>query len=228
MIDDDPAKTDPPDQDQPWLDILAGRPEQAGDNVIRKEAEILRTAILQRYQAELEPRQTSSSELDQTKELERLLQRLDHEGLLEERNFPSQKQWFRFPHYAVISIVTVLVMTVTLWMLVPSTEEELLPYTSTNFQEPPKLRSGMATQSIPVESSHHSREIARQLTQQLAELNIPYRLTVSSGDDKPDWQLEIEIPFEPDPNILTFLHRWRLKETENGWIRIAPEITRNE
>ena len=228
MIDDDDAKTDPSDQDQPWLDILAGRLEQAGDKVIRKEAEILQIAILERYQAELKSSQTSSGELDQPKELERLLQRLDHEGLLEEPNPSHQKQWFRFPHYVVISIVTVLVMAVTLWMLVLPTEEELPPYTSTNFQEPERLRSGMATQSIPVESSHHSREIARQLTQQLAELNIPYRLTVLSGDDKPDWQLEIEIPFEPDPNILTFLHRWRLKETENGWIRIAPEITRNE
>ena len=228
MIDDDPAKTNPLDEDQSWLDILAGRPEQTGDKVIRKEAEILRTAILQRYQAELEPSQTSSGELDQTKELNRLLQRLDHEGLLEEPSPSHQKQWLRFPHYAVISIVTVLAMTVTLWMLAPSTEEALLPYTSANFQEPPKLRSGMATQFIPVENTQQSREIAKQLTQQLTELEIPYRLTVQPEDDKPDWQLELQIPFDPHPKILTFLQYWRLKDTENGWIRIVPEITRNQ
>lgn len=228
MINDDPAKTNSPDEDQPWLDILAGRTEQAGDKVIRKEAETLQTAILQRYQTELEPSQTSSGELDQTKELERLLERLDHEGLLEEPNPPPKTQGFRFPHYVVISIATMLVMTVTLWMLVPSTEEALLPYTSANFREPPRLRSGIATQSIPVGSTQQSREIVRQLTQQLTELEIPYRLTVWSGDDKPHWQLEIQIPFEPNPNILTFLHHWRLKETENGWIRIVPKIARDE
>ncbi len=228
MIDDDHAKTNPLDQDQPWLDILADRPEQAGDKVIRKEAETLRAAILQRYQAELESNQTSSGELNQTKELNRLLQRLDHEGLLEEPNPPPKTQGFRFPHYAVISIATALVITVTLWMLAPPTEEALLPYTSANFQEPPRLRSGIATQSIPVGSTQQSREIAKQLTQQLTELEIPYRLTVWSGDDQPGWQLEIQIPFEPNPNILTFLQHWRLKETENGWVRIVPEINKNQ
>lgn len=228
MINDDPAKTNSPDKDQLWLNILAGRTEQAGDKVIRKEAETLRTAILKRYQAELEPSQTSSGELDQPKELKHLLQRLDHEGLLEEHNPLPKTQGFRFPHYAVISIATALVITVTLSMLAPPTEEALLPYTSANFQEPPRLRSGIATQSIPVGSTQQSREIAKQLTQQLTELEIPYRLTVWSGDDQPGWQLELQIPFDPHPKILTFLQQWRLKETENGWIRIVPEITKNQ
>lgn len=227
MIDDGRAKTNPPDQDQQWLEILAGREEQDVDEIVHEEAEALRTVILQCYQEELEHSQTIPGKLGQSKELNRLLERLDQEGLLEESNPPPKLQWLQFPRYAVISIATVLVMAVTLWLM-PLTEEDLLPYTSANFQEPPQLRSGMTTQSIPVESSRHGREIARQLTQQLVELNIPYRLTVLSGDDKPDWQLEIHIPFEPDPNILTFLQRWRLKETENGWVRIVPEIARNE
>lgn len=228
MIDDGRAKTNPPDQDQQWLEILAGREEQDVDEIARKEAEILRTTILQCYQEELEHSQTTPGELGQTKELECLLERLDQEGLLEESHSPLKTQWLQFPRYAVISVAAVLVMAVTLWMLMPLTEEDLLPYTSANFHEPPQLRSGIATQSIPVESSRHSREIARQLTQQLTVLNIPYRLTVLSGDDKPDWQLEIAIPFEPDQNILTFLQHWRLKETENGWIRIVPKIARDE
>ncbi|MDO8333400.1 MAG: hypothetical protein Q7T35_01870, partial [Nitrosomonas sp.] len=196
MIDDDRTKSNSPDQDQQWLEILAGREEQDVDEIVHKEAEALRTVILQCYQEELENSQTTPGELGQTKELSRLLERLDQEGLLEEFNPPSKTQWLQLSQYAVISVAAVLVMAVTLWMLMPPTEEDLLPYTSANFQEPPRLRSGMATQSIPVESSRHGREIARQLTQQLAELKIPYRLTVLSGDDKPDWQLEINIPFE--------------------------------
>lgn len=224
MIDDDRAKTNLSDQDQQWLEILAGREEQDIDEIIHKEAEALRTVILQCYQEELEYSRTTSGELGQTKELKRLLERLDQAGLLEKSNPSSKIQWLQFPRYAVISVAAVLVMAVTLWMLMPSTEEQLLPYTSDNFQEPPRLRGRWAVQSIRAENSSHSREIARQLTQQLAELDIPYRLTVPSDDDKTDWQLEIFIPFDPNPNILTFLQRWRLKETENGWIRIVPEI----
>lgn len=213
--------------EQDWLNILAGRTVHDADSAMREEAEALRTMILQKYQEELEADKTIRSESDQSKELDRLLERLKKENLLDESKRDVHKKWFRsfnFPAGAFIPVVAVLVLSVTLWIVIPSPDEPLLPQSSANFKEPPRLRSGMTTQSILVDSHHQSREIAWQLIEQLTELNIAYRFTPLEGDHKSDWQLEIYIPIEPEQNILTFLEHWRLEETEDGWIRVVPEI----
>lgn len=217
--------------EQDWLNILAGRAAHNVDPVVREEAEALRTMILQKYQQELETDKSVQSESDHSKELDRLLKRLEKESLLGESQQGAPIKWFRpfnFPTGAFISVAAVLVLALTLWIVMPSPDEPLLPQTSANFKEPLRVRSVMATQSIPVDSRHQSREIARQLIEQLTELNIAYRFTPLEDADKPDWELEIYIPFEPEQNILTFLQRWRLKETEDGWIRIVPEISENK
>lgn len=217
--------------EQDWQDILAGRTVHDTDPVVRKEAVALRAMILQKYQEESEADKAIRSESDQSKELDRLLKRLEKENLLDESKPDAQIKWFRpfnFPAGAFISVTAVLVIGLTLWIVMPSQDEPLLPQTSAYFKEPPRLRSGMATQSIPVDSHHQSREAARQLIEELTELNIAYRFTPLESDDKSDWQLEIYIPFEPEQNILTFLQHWRLKETEEGWIRVVPEIAENK
>ncbi|PXX14304.1 hypothetical protein C8R27_11637 [Nitrosomonas ureae] len=213
--------------EQDWQDILAERTVHDTDPVVRAEAEALREAILQKYQEELKTDKTIHSESDQSKELDRLLKRLEKENLLDESKLTPRTKWFRsfkFPVGAYISIAAVLVIALTLWIAMPLPDEPLLPQTSVKFKEPPSFRSGMVTQSIPVDSHRQSRETARQLIEQLKALNVAYHFTLLEGDDKSDWKLEIYIPFEPEQNILTFLRQWRLKEAEDGWIRIVPEI----
>ncbi|ALQ51798.1 hypothetical protein [Nitrosomonas ureae] len=217
--------------EQDWQDILAERTVHDADPVVRAEAEALREAILQKYQEELKTDKTIHSESDQSKELDRLLKRLKKENLLDESKPYAQTKWFRsfnFPAGAFISAAAVLVISLTLWIVIPSPDEPLLPQTSTNFKELPRFRSEMVTQPIPVDSHRQSRETARQLIEQLKALNVAYRFTPLEADDKSDWKLEIYIPFEPEQNILTFLQQWRLKEAEDGWIQIAPEIKQNQ
>ncbi len=220
-----------PKQEQNWQDILAGRTVQDADTVVREEADTLRAMILQKYQEELEADKAIRSKSDQSEELNRLLKSLEKENLLDKSKPDAQKkrfQPFNFPIGVFISVAAVFVFALTLWIVIPSPNEPLLPQTSANFQEPPRLRSGMVKQSIPVDSRHQSQETAKQLIEQLKELNIAYRFTPLEGDDKTDWQLEMHIPFEPEQNILTFLQRWRLHETEDGWIRILPESTKHK
>ncbi len=213
--------------DQDWQDILAERTVHDADPVVREEAEALRETILQKYQEELETDKTILSESDQSKELDRLLKRLKKENLLDESEPCAQTKWFQsfnYPVGAFISVAAVLVISLTLWIVIPPPDEPLLPQTSANFKEPPQLRSGMVTQSIPVDSHRQSQETARQLIEQLKALNVAYRFTPLEDDGRSDWKLDIYIPFEPEQNILTFLQQWRLKEAEDGWIQIAPEI----
>lgn len=216
--------------EQDWQDILAGRTVSDADPAARQEAEVLRATILQKYQEALAANKANHSDPDQSQALNRLLDRLDNldkEGLLEKSQLAAQRRWFQsfnLPSNATIAVASVLIIALTLWIALPFSDKPLMPQTSVNFQEPPRLRSGMSTQSISVDTPRHSRETAKQLIGQLDALNIAYRLTPLEGDDKPDWQLEIYIPFEPEQNILTFLQRWCLKETKNGWIRIVPEI----
>jgi len=217
--------------EQDWQDILAERTVHDADPVVREEAEALRETILQKHQEELATDKTIHSESDQSKELDRLLKRLEKENLLDESKPYTQTKWFRpfnFPTGAFISVAAVLVIALTLWIAMPLPDEPLLPQTSANFKEPPRFRSEMVTQPIPVDSHRQSQKTARQLIEQLKALNVAYRFTPLEDDGKLDWKLEIYIPFEPEQNVLTFLQQWRLKEAEDGWIQIVPEIKQNQ
>lgn len=207
------------DQDQDWFDLIAGRDVETIEPRTRQEVEALRQTILQHHQIELKQNQSTHDEVAHARGLKQLLKQLEQKDLLKKtkqnHTKPSQLRKYSSIAAAVLVFLSVLVIT--------PFQDPLLPQTSTGFTEPPTLRSGMNTQTISVKDQKSSHKISQQLIQQLIELKIPYQLT--SISEKESWQLEIEIPFEPSDNILTFLKQWHLKETENGWIKLVPEIT---
>jgi len=205
-------------QDQDWFDLISGRDVKTIEPRAREEAEVLRQTILQHHQRELQQNKATHDEVAHARGLKQLLKRLEQEGLLNEtkqnQEKPSQLRKYSSIAAAVLVFLSILLLT--------PFQDPLLPQTSTGFTEPPTFRSGMNTQKIFVKDQKSSHKISQQLVQQLIELKIPYRLT--SLSEKESWQLEIEIPFEPSDHILTFLKQWHLKETENGWIKLVPEI----
>ena len=207
------------DQNQDWFDLIAGRDVEAIEPRTRQEIETLRQAILQHHKIELEQDQATHDEVAHARGLKQLLKHLEQEDLLKETK-QNHKKPSQLRKYS--SIAAGLLVFISILIIAPF-QDPLLPQISSDFTEPPTLRSGMDTQKISVKDQKSSHEISQLLIQQLIELKIPYRLT--SLSEKESWQLEIKVPFEPSENIRAFLKQWHLKETENGWIKLIPAIT---
>lgn len=206
-----------PNQDEKWFEVLAGRKVKDLEPKIQREAEELRKVILQKNKRELGNNNVIQDEVTEASSIKKLLVRLKQEGLLDDANTQLKSKWLK----KVSAVAAVLFLTIGVFTLIPLDQESLLPQTSPDFSEP-RVRSGIEAQTIQVKDNKHSIKVAHQLIKQLKELNIPYRLIPQGESNKPQWQLEIYIPFDPSEPILTFLAKWHLTTTDNGWIKIVP------
>lgn len=201
--------TQPPEDerdDQHWIDLIAGRDAPDAEPGTRKEAEALRTILVQQQATQ------SEDELATERGVKKLLQRLEQEQLL---NTPKPQTINKPIHRTIAVAASIVLVTVTLTWLIPPTDPLQLEI-SPGFQAPPVTRNAIETQTIDTETPI---ETARTLTKQLKALNIPYRLTPVNDDG---WQLDFYIPLDASKETLTFLESWRLQETERGWIRVMP------
>jgi hypothetical protein len=87
----------PPDDDQDWLDALAGKPRPGAAPRTLLEARLLRAVLLEQAQAEPE------SDAERQNRLERLLFRLRRQGLLDAPRW-SQRAW-RVPLAAAAALM---------------------------------------------------------------------------------------------------------------------------
>lgn len=204
------------DQDEVWLAFLAGRDGDSSDSPTAKEAKILRSVILEDNEDELKNISESEDELRVARNLKKLHQRLKQEGLLNEAKTQTKPHWFY--KAAPMAIAAVLVLSIGIKQMMR------IPTISPGFQEPYIVRGEMEKQVIVVKDSRHSQKVAKQLIKQLAALDIPYRYTTLGEDNEYAWQIEINLPYAPSQAILTFLAQWKLTETEDGWIKIVPEV----
>jgi hypothetical protein len=143
------------DEDQDWMDALAGKPSPDADPEITRRATLLRQAI-QRHNTTFEP-----SEFDTETSLQKLKFRVRREGLSGEVQRPSMtKHLFQFAMAASVVLVVGLMMRNFLPQESPQNEAEIM--------------RGMGDRQIVLVAEPEIR--LKQLTTELDHLGIKYQV----------------------------------------------------
>jgi len=148
------------DEDQDWLDALAGKPNAEGDPEVTRRAKALQQAI-QRHEAIYH-----SSEDDMEAGLQKLKFRLRSEGLSSTDRRPGLNK--RFVQFAVAASV---VLTVGLMMRVYLHQEPM--------QIETEIMRGMGERQLVLAADPEQR--LKQLTTELDQLGIKYRVDRKEG-----------------------------------------------
>ena len=143
------------DEDQDWMDALAGKPSPVADPEITRRATLLRQTI-QRHNTTFEP-----SEFDTETSLQKLKFRVRREGLSGDVQRPSMtKHLFQFAMAASVVLVVGLMMRNFLPQESPQNEAEIM--------------RGMGDRQIVLVAEPEIR--LKQLTTELDHLGIKYQV----------------------------------------------------
>ena len=189
----------PDDDTEAWLTLLAGRQADHAGETTRAQADALREAIL------AIERSHPSEETVNHAGLQRLLQRLDQNGLLAP---PRQRAGVR-PKNAVVILVLVVG-----FLLLSSQCSTEFPDTSPGFLDLPAPSGGSHEQVLRVRDTATRVNTLKRI---LSRLELPYRVTRDGGK----YYVDIYLPEIRSEPIRVFLERQRLTEPPGGWLRIV-------
>lgn len=148
------------DEDQVWLDALAGKPDTDGDAEVIRRAKALHQAI-QRHDAALH-----SGEFDTEAGLHKLKFRLRREGLSGTAHHPTLNK-----HFVQFAMAASIVLTVGMVMRFYLHQEPL--------QNEAEIMRGMGERQLVLATDPEAR--LKQLTAELDRLGIKYQIEREAG-----------------------------------------------
>lgn len=190
-----------PDDDQEWLDALAGR--AAGASATEREADALRQAMLTR---EVDAPAAMERERDSAREAQ-LLERVRREGLIRERSGqPRRSWWFGWDSGFAVAAIAGIALAIGFYQ-VPSPEWEV-------------VRS--APDGVVRLEADDPVSLKQQIIEELREVGVTasgYELLGRQG-------IDADLPRPPSDALRRVLARYRIPMPADGVLRV--EIAKRE